>query len=400
MSRLNYLDDCPGFENRKSDSNAAAEEGEELHAICQKVVETWANDCSLDFDQVIVDILGQNKHLNPEQAESVRVALAPIKKPLTNWATEVYTEEKLEIFNADGSLLSAGFADVVLIGMRGVLKWAEVFDWKFGRKVVRDGQTNLQGMGYGYGVLQKIPDVSGFNSWFIQPRVQDPTCGNFGRVDMPDLYQKIATTIERAKDPNSARRVNDNCVYCAHSGTCGALVNYNKEIATSYNQLPAIKTFHGSEIVDPAQMALALYAVKRAEPAIESVKKAAVAMARDGQHLAAVWGDSPIEFELKERQASATLGEAPLVYDALKDVLDYELFIGCVDVRYTDLQERYAQARVEQAIARGEKLPTGKKFTKIAALVELQKRLEGEGLISRSDTPTHYLKEIKHKPSE
>ncbi len=402
MSKLNHLADCPGF-RRKEETSAAAEEGTGLHDVCQNIIEGWVGmevrGSFLEYMELC--LLGRKEILSEEQRESIRQTLQTIARRLENWAEEVYTEEKVGILCPDGSNLNFGHVDLILIGKINGKPWAFLYDFKFGRTLVRAAISNYQGLGYGLALLQSRTELECVTITFIQPRVLGTTSTELPRSQIPVVYGEILRIIERSKDPNAERKVCDACKYCAHAGNCAALTAWTASIAASYHNLPAIPTFHGSEITDPKQMALALYFVKRAEPAFDSVRKAAVEMAKMGMPLEVTFHGQLIKFDLKERRADRILGPAPLIWEAVQDVLkDPVLFTGAVDVVLGRLETLYVEARYQQAMANDEKTDEGKKFTKKAALLEFHRRLEDAGLISRPDTATYYLKEVNQQTEQ
>lgn len=370
-SKLNYLDACPGYKGTSGTSDAA-EVGTMLHGVCQGIVEGWLKHPENDFLQFMEAELAVAK-IDDSQKISVRQALTHTWRAM-QFATEVHTEEKLTVFAPDGSVITGGYADVVVFTDFNMIY---VDDWKFGLTQVKEAKTNLQGYAYALGAMQAAPGMM-VTVRFIQPRIAWITDWTFQADEAAKLYTKITNTIIAAQAPNKALRPGDQCKYCAHAGTCTALLNQAALVAKSYHTLPDVPTFHGSQITDPTQMAKALWVARQIKPVVDSVEKAAREMSEQGYALEFESGGHLIGYEKKSMAGKRSLSSAPLVWDAVKDVMDINMFTGCVDVRMGDFEKLFAEAAVEKAKA------SGKKLTKKAATEELHKRLAEQGLVTRS----------------
>lgn len=398
-SKLNYLEDCPGFVNRPDDGpNEAAEEGTMLHDVCQNILESWPASSAPNFMAHVSACLAAAFGFDPlseSQKQSVRAALKPVGQFIDD-AVLMMTEEKLTIVNPDGSILNYGYVDVILVFENPTTgrRWAGIFDFKFGWKPVRHASDNLQGIDYALAFFQADELVDRIYTAFIQPRISggEANAHWFERKDMSGMYGRIRRVVEASQSPNPALNVGDNCAYCAKAGNCSALAAKNAALVKSYYALPDLPTFHGSQISRPEDMAAALWIVTQAEPAIKSVKKAALEMARSGFTLETQINGEHIQYELKEKRAKVQLGESALIFDAIKDVVAPESMMGAVSVNYGDLEKIFVEAYVEKMKADGEK-----KVTKKSAAAELATRLEAAGLSFRPDVPIQYLTKLKQQ---
>lgn len=404
MSKLNYLDDCAGFTSNSGTSDAA-EEGTMLHEVVEAILAAWFairdDRPTLTLVQLfsetveegfspLVDEAGEALPWHDDgQKGAVREMLT-----LIDWwipsAAEVFVEEKYAIYNPDGSVLTYGHSDLI-IGYADMT--ATGIDYKFGRGKLRPADTNLQGKGYALSFLQNNPEYKSVTWIFKQPRINVETKATFTREQMGDLYHEINDVIARAQNSDKALNTGHQCSYCAVAANCTQVNNMRALVAAKYLGLPMPQTFQGSLITDPGEMALAMWWAKRAEPAIDEIKKATTRMAAENPEAALqcevngkIYG-----YALRERSEPRKVGAAPLVYAAVRDTLTAEQFTGAVAVKIGELEEIFADVAVEKAKEQGVKL------TKKAAVAELNDRLILEGLVSTSEIKIQFLKEIEQE---
>lgn len=394
MSKLNSLRACARYENQNTQS-AASEEGTKLHKIAQDMIEKWVASRQTTFSEFWLgnlDFVAQANDLKPEQKACLQMVFTDVEQFIDR-AEEIWTEEKMEIKNLDGSTLNYGTADLICLGGRR----ATLVDFKFGRDPVKDVSENLQGQGYALALFQLRPDIDQIEVLFIQPRDLNspPNSGSFDRRDMGWIFTDIYRTIENAEDKSTPPFAGEHCVYCAKKGTCSAYLSLSTAVVKKYYDLPAIPTFHGTEISNPHDMAAAFWVVKQVEPIVKSVKAAAVEMAKQGHALEFEYCGKLHKYQLIQAEAARELTSIPLVYDIVKDVMDAELFIGCLSkCKVGDLEKFYAEARVAQE----EK--SGRKMTKKAAIEELRLKLSAEGLLVQEGAQREYLRDVKEKTNK
>lgn len=399
MSKLNYIDACCGFESTEG-TNEAAEEGTALHEVVEAVLSAWLEYNSTEAQSItLVQALNlaldngmtmpNGKMMEDGQVAAVRDVLAEIDYQIPG-AVEIYIEEKLPLVHPDGTELNYGHIDLVIGFADGK---CTVMDYKFGKGQVREASRNYQGFGYAISFLQAHLEYSSANIIFVQPRISFKSEHRIYRHDIPGLYYKIRRLIEDAENPVKRLQAGDQCRYCELNGTCTELANYIGRVGASYENLPMPVTFHGTTITEPAEMARALFWVKRAEAAIDGIKKAATEMAKQGFELTADLGPAGrVSFELGERAVKRTLGAAPLIYKSIKHFISPEQFTACVDVKIGDLETVVSQELQSQAALRGEKL------TLKAGKEQLNDILLSEGLVTRDGEKTFFLKEKQEKP--
>jgi RecB family exonuclease len=387
MSRLPLLDKCRKFRSENTTSQAA-EEGTHNHELIEALIAAWMEARQERPKLTLLDTLAE---ADVELESGQRQALQEVLRVVDQYwpeADQMLVEERVRIFHPDGSEFIFGTADLVF----AYPGRAVIIDYKFGSKRVDPAETNKQGWGYALGVLQQMEaegrPLTEIRVVFIQPRLNFVTVADFPAARQAELKHTLKRQVEEAKDPASPRTPGDQCRYCAERGTCPVLANLTAVVHRVASQLPVPVTFDVELLTDPKQMALAYLYAKRVEPFVEAVKKSALAMAQAGFDLTVDVPGQETSFQVAERSADRELGEAPGIYQAVKDVLDPEAFTACVNVRLGALERIYAEARVERAKVAGQKL------TKKAAIAELQERLTSAGLVTRSATKIAYLKEV------
>lgn len=129
-----------------------------------------------------------------------------------------FHEIKLQIFSEDhGELLTEGIADFLVISADG--KSASLKDWKFGGYEVTEAKDNAQIHAYVCGVFQQFSKLEKVYALIVQPifgmcDYQKQHC--FTRAELPDMLNRIAESIDRAKsaEPADANPTSENCRYC------------------------------------------------------------------------------------------------------------------------------------------------------------------------------------------
>jgi hypothetical protein len=395
MSRLPHYEKCYKFKSQPGTSDAA-EEGTNLHEVIEGLIQAWLVERqetpTLTLNQALDMAVAAGLALDQGQVNAVRDVVLLLDR---HWPTalEMLVEERLTIYNPDGSELNYGTCDIVFLYADNA---AVLIDYKFGQAAVDQANKNKQGYGYAMALFQRE-----FEGWgqpktikvmFIQPRINYLTEHIFTREDMHRMYYGIVFLIKQADDPDAERTPGDQCRYCAERGTCSALVNLAGVIAARVHQMPVPRTFDPGLINDPEEMALAYWYCKTAEPVIDAIKGAAKRMAEEGFELRTSVGGKETTWELGSRSAPRELGASPLVYQQVKDVMDIDMYTAATDVRMGDLETIFAERVVELAKLKGEKM------TKKAAKELLNERLSAAGLVTRSETRITFLKEVKHLP--
>lgn len=285
---------------------------------------------------------------------------------------------------------------------------AYIFDWKFGRNLVKPASVNKQGFAYAVGILQSRADLKGVQICFIQPRALEVSTAYFKRDQLSNLAQVVYNTVDKA---NAARKiidekgidalqgqlvpqVNSYCRFCARVASCPSVRAASVNAVAEYHNLPALRELSNNQLSDPAKLASMLFIVKKLEPVIEAVKSAALQAAKQGCELEADVGGKKIQYELRTRAGARSINSLPGAYEVIKDVVPLPVVMSCASIKIGELEDRYVEFRVQQAEAAGEKSDTGKKFTKKAAVEEFNKILREHELINGDGIEIPYLKEV------
>ena len=156
--------------------------------------------------------------LTTEQESLVRECLEFLDKMIAEGGegVRVFYEVRLEIKREDGTVLTWGTADVVLLFQDGT---AKVIDWKFGRTPVAEAARNLQLASYALGVMQMFGAVS-VEVFVFQPRIHACTSYNFTKPDA--IRYNIGRVIDAAEDERLVLNAGDACRYCLAKTHCPA----------------------------------------------------------------------------------------------------------------------------------------------------------------------------------
>lgn len=408
-SKLDPYSECAAYEAAPSE-NDASKEGELLHEILQSIIEEYCKNPTNKFSTYRGLILENHKTLTAEQINSIDVCIEAFEGLLTTRAVEVYTEEKLTVYDPAGNVVTFGFVDLIIIAPgnpTGLV--AYIFDWKFGRNLVKPASVNKQGFAYNIGILHSRKDIDGVQMMFIQPRALEKSVAYFARDQLSNLTQIVYAVVDNANAAheiiekkgidaltgNLAPRVNSYCRFCARIANCPSVTKASTNAVAEYHNLPALRELSNNQLSDPAKLASMLFIVKKLEPVIEAVKAAALQMAKQGCELEADVGGKKIQYELRTRAGARSINSLPGAYEVIKDTVPLSVVMSCASIKIGELEDRYVEFRVQKAEAAGEASPTGKKkFTKKDAGEEFNRILREHDLINGDGHEIAYLKEV------
>ena len=145
-------------------------------------------------------------------------------KPFQKTGIEHYHELYVEVKDDDGTILTAGTADYILISPDGEL--ASLIDFKFGNYEVTPADINPQIWGYAAGVFQKFPQLKTVFALIVQPvyGIGDyEKQAEFKRERLPEIINRIKTIRQKAQtadisDMSQYSCSADNCRYCNKRG--------------------------------------------------------------------------------------------------------------------------------------------------------------------------------------
>jgi hypothetical protein len=434
MSKLGYLNACPGFTSTDG-SSEAAEQGTRLHEIMDILVEqfkatrtpllellsAWCAEHALDNDE--------------------RALLVNCINHLNKWlpkAEAIHNEIKVSIFNPDDTELNHGYLDLLAVfpGGAGLL-----IDYKFGWVPVPAAANNIQGKGYTLGSLMKYHCLNKVVVMFIQPKLNLTTTAVFHRSQINEFYQQIRQIIDRAemvqRDPKGTEDMlspSDYCSYCLHAktGSCPAKVKQLRQVAVAVR--PEISGLIGAleKINTPEQAAKLRFAIEQLESGdfFESAKAKCkeIAQLNGGEISFETPTGETIRYAIEDRRHDRSLGDTLEVATTLNEqkVLTLEETLCCADLSITKLEAAGTNAiyekdkaeydrQVKAAEARLQPLVTAGKITKTAMNKEIarikaefkctkkesteafQKILENQGLLSRPDGTIPVLRRKKNE---
>lgn len=430
MSTLNYLAACPGFTQRQNDDNEAAEDGTRLHSVMERVL------VELQLGQETASAVLSRVLASATVTEDEEVYLEFCCKELDHWIVKVpkgspiFLEERVYIYNPDGSELNFGHYDLLLFLSA---ETAVLFDWKFGWIPVPSAENNWQGKGYAVGCFQDFPRLKKIGVVFVQPKLHRATRTHYERSALYEMYREIKQVIEAAQAPRKRLGPGPYCDFCAVSSTCSALLNEAEKALAVYEGLPIPSGFAGLQINTAEDAAKAMYVLDRLQTLIDNaghLKELAKQFARDNNGaIAAPLPDGKlITVELRQKNASRSARLPALIADTLKETLSPEQVLGCCDPKITALEEIFADAFVEKQSAlsksildeaegeaqrlehsgdtegaaqvrkRAKAEAKAIRVTRKRAKEILNDTLLAEGLITRPDSKVEYLKMRIEKP--
>lgn len=254
-SKLQNLEACPCYESLNSGSEKAR-----LGTLQHTVVETGQDDMQLSDDEAAaavecIEFFEEKKKL--WEAARLQAACALSEQlagddchPDAHWGdadaqvpavmelSELYLpidDEQVEGFVGT----TGGYLDKALIDHTG--QHAILMDWKFGAWQVEKADNNLQGIAYALGIFKAYPKVECVEFYFKQPHINSISHAVFARDDIPKLYLRVLTVVERAK---SAREAGDFsmalpttpvCLFCKHLARCPAVAEKIISVARKFS---------------------------------------------------------------------------------------------------------------------------------------------------------------------
>ena len=323
-SRLNQFAICPGAYRMQlgltETKSPDAEEGTMLHA---RVV-------SKNLDG-----------LNEEQAASVQFCLDYLENLIRDREAEgkkvlhILFEEKVQVFDEDGTLLTEGIADVVVIYDDGT---GDVIDWKFGRGEVPEVKENYQTAAYSVGVAQKYK-LESVTAHIVQPRILKKNSYTFRRMKM--VLGAVRYVIMKASSTGELiiRPTENGCKYCLAKSFCPAF-------AARFSALAVPET--PRDFSNPDVLLDYWEKCQIVERFIGEVKKAVIAYVSEHGRL----GD----WVLTEKAGKREITDTAALYDRVSGLLTSRELAECYTVSVTAILDKLASGAVTRAAATGVKL--------------------------------------------
>lgn len=259
-SKLQNLEACPCYESLNSTSEKAR-----LGTLQHTVVETGQDDMQLSDDEAaaaaecIEFFEGKKKLWEEARLHAASVLSEQLagddSHPDAHWGeadaqvpavlelSELYLpidDEQVERFVGT----TGGYLDKALIDHTG--QHAMLFDWKFGAWQVEKAGNNLQGIAYALGVFKAYLTVECVEFYFKQPHINSISHAVFSRDDVPALYLRVLTVVERArkarelKDFSTARATIPGCLFCANIAVCPAVTEFACKVGSKFHPIDEV----------------------------------------------------------------------------------------------------------------------------------------------------------------
>jgi hypothetical protein len=414
MSRLNYLEECAGFQNKEEASARAiqaAEEGEVNHGRMEKIITTAFDSRSASFKldgQLLLNILSAMRHqdgIDDYDYTLLSFCCRGLDPYLRRSPEDALQEQRVSILDENtGQEFTYGYYDLLMLYNRGRVGVA--VDWKFGALPVPLAEDNAQGAGYALAILQKYEHMQRCLIVFIQPKTGMVSHKLYTRADIPSLMERVRSAVASSifvdtkweSDQSKVYpmlNVSPYCKFCERVDACPKLHTQAMAVSKRNTTLVLPKSFKPEHIKTPEDAAIATYLCSVLEDAVGPIRKRALEVAKesgedeisfscpDGKH---------VKFTVSHRGFDRVLGKAPLVADALKDFLDPMELMGAAKLSIGDLEKIGRNAMQLFAAANGEKI------TKREAGERLFSILEAQGLLSKPDGTIEFLRMERTKP--
>lgn len=273
-SSLQFVEACPPFKNH-GEIHAAAIVGTLQHTS----TETRQDDASLTDDQAAhvafcIDFIERRRQLMEEERQREVGRLERMPKVMSACFTVPdvlsLSEQFLAIdeierdFPGIGkeSCTTGGYVDQVLISSDR--KRAELIDHKFGKWRVTEAATNTQGIAYSLGLFRAYPTLETVTVFFVQPAIEFTTQHTFKRSDIPELYLRIVTIVERRiealkkADFSMAVPATPTCLFCAQKALCPKLTAFVLRVGKKFSPLDIPESLEISDVLDPKQASIGM----------------------------------------------------------------------------------------------------------------------------------------------
>jgi hypothetical protein len=347
-SVLKPLAICSGFINDEFGDKKYADRGSRGH---QCVEENTPNQILDDpsLKQAVIWCLAYKKHI--------------IDKAAKHGNVQVYQEVELHYFD------QWGFSDFIAISHNAT--HAALMDWKFANHFYAADAPQF--WAYCLGIWNRWATVETLDVHVVHPFRGQIDVESFSRSAHYDLFAaRVTALIERGRRNDPAEyQPAAQCAYCGHAGTCPALARIGIAIGARYDEtfvvIPPSGSAHGSEITDPATMALLLRLAPIMDKAVRGWRKAGVDMWNQGTEIPG--------FELTHTAGRRVLDSARAAYAVVKDRIPVEQYLDACSVSVPELEKLYAS--------------TAKRGEKEKSKMQLMALLEDENLLSSGAGSAH-----------
>lgn len=395
FSFLAVLEKCAAAERTIDPPKSLASAGErgiELHGILEDLVMQWVDNIEKNIPGSLEEAYAAQAHkglyLKREIAD-----LKSLKRVITEinpfFVPEpgmlVGTEERIDLHDVDGKMISFGWYDLFLKLGPVIL----IIDHKFVRKEVAGSETNRQGHAFAVSAWQAYPDAEDIIVLFTMPE-----CGSsihrFSRTtDELRLTQELSKIIDDSERPDKVLNAGDHCLYCRHKTRCPAAIGALKTMVTGINPIAVPESFAPINIKTPEDAALLRYWVSIVEPLIDEIKKVTTQWAMDRQTISCNVGGQHIEFKPASRRHPRKIGDTLAVWNHVKDWMPIEAFLQGAKLSIGDFET------AASALLTARVLDEGKTPNAIEIAESVTKDLTAAGLVTQEEGASWFLKRVK-----
>ena len=384
------LEKCAAAERSEGAASSIASAGErgvELHKVLEDIVTDWANAVQAGPAKPLdAFTAGRIKGLSVPDIAAVNKVVSEIKPYFQPEPGMLFgTEERIDLRDEDGRIVSFGYYDLFLKLGRRVL----LIDHKFVRKEVEAAERNRQGHCLAVAVWQTYAYVDDVIVLFTMP-----DCGSslheFNRqTDEIRLFSELMEIFIRSDRPYKVLQAGDHCVYCRHRYNCEAAVGTLKVMVTGVNPLAIPSSFSPHLIETAEDMAILRYWADTVLPVCEAIKEKSLEWAKAKQGIAADVNGQHVEYAVQSRGLPRQLAEPLKVWEEVKAWMPIEAFLSASKIGITNM----SQVVVDLISAR--LLDEGKEPNAAKIDADFCQMLIDKGLLTKEEGRTWFLKRVK-----
>lgn len=387
---------------RRSESAAtsiasAGQRGTELHKILEFLVEDWAAAVEMGKPLSLDKIPWRNEphvpgklpvplRLSVADTTSVRRVIEDIKPFMVPTPGMLLgLEERINLHNAEGKIVSFGYYDLFLKLGRTIL----IIDHKFVRKEVEAAERNRQGHCLAVSAWQEYPDCDDVVVLFTMPE-----CGSsiyrFNRTeDELRLFNELMGIVRRREHPLKVLQAGDHCVYCRFRMECEAAIGTLRTLVTGIAPLAVPSSFAPNLVKTAEDMAILRYWADTVSPVIDAIKEESLKWAQAKQGIAATINGQHVEYAVQSRKFPRKLGAVIEIWKEISPWLPYEAMLMACDTSVTKLME-VVVAYLSDRLLQENKEPNASKLE-----ADFTAMLMEKGLLTKEEGCTFFLKRVK-----
>jgi hypothetical protein len=392
-SKLQCLEACPDFDSQNEVVHKRATAGTKAH----KVVDKQEDDLQLGDEDALaaaecLDFVASRRAFMQQQAdESYRaVCLKNQEQGLQSYPQPFSVAELKETYlriddcqYEDADCTTGGYID------HGFISWdeqyAELVDYKFGFWAVEEASNNLQGIAYTLGLFRRFAKLQKVRFWFKQPHLDYLTDCVFAREQVPELYRRVKTVVDRAVeakrlgDFSLARQHTPVCLFCSNLGRCPKNLETAIGIAKKFHPLAFPDSVTPSQVQDPQNTKLAMELAQVMTVWTGAFKRQVTNRVLRGDAVI------PPGYKVQTMPGRRGIKDMAKFREVALKYLTEEEYLLCLQASFGTLEDKIL-----------EKTPRGHKE---ATVLEFQQALEAAGAVERGDSYS-FLRSSAEKKAE